>query len=176
MSKYIDKDKVLEYIIFGVVGKEITCGELKRAIESLPTIEVSEDTISRRDLLEQIEKDSEGSPGYYGDTWQFIKTIENAPSVVPKVPSDDNKAYTYCSRCGMRVVVDAPSVTTEQSSKVLGNEADMRGSDNICGECRWIGHDYDSDDWECRNEDSEKYRWRVDWLGTCEEWEQRGAE
>ena len=42
MSKYIDKDKVLEYIIFGVVGKDITCGELARAIESLPTIEVSE--------------------------------------------------------------------------------------------------------------------------------------
>lgn len=40
MSKYIDKDKVLEYIIFGVVGKDITCGELTRAIESLPTIEI----------------------------------------------------------------------------------------------------------------------------------------
>ena len=45
----------------------------------------------------------------------------------------------------------------------------------ICGECRWIGHDYDSDDWECRNEDSEKYRCLVDWLYTCEEWEQRGG-
>ena len=44
MSKYIDKDKVLEYIIFGVVGKDITCGELARAIENLPTIEVSERT------------------------------------------------------------------------------------------------------------------------------------
>lgn len=42
----------------------------------------------------------------------------------------------------------------------------------ICGECRWIGHDYDSDDWECRHEDSEKYRCLVDWLYTCEEWEQ----
>ena len=40
MSKYIDKDKVLEYIIFGVVGKDITCGELTRAIESLPTIDI----------------------------------------------------------------------------------------------------------------------------------------
>lgn len=46
----------------------------------------------------------------------------------------------------------------------------------ICGECRWIGHDYDSDDWECRNEDSEKYRCLVNWLCTCEEWEQRGVE
>lgn len=40
MSKYIDKDRVLEYIIFGVVGKDITCGELTRAIESIPTIDI----------------------------------------------------------------------------------------------------------------------------------------
>lgn len=46
MSKYIDKDRVLEYIVFGVVGKDITCGELKRGIESLLTIEVSDDAIS----------------------------------------------------------------------------------------------------------------------------------
>ena len=44
MSRYIDQDRVLEYIIFEVVGKDITCGELKRAIESLPAIEVSERT------------------------------------------------------------------------------------------------------------------------------------
>lgn len=44
MSEYVDKDKVLEYIIFNVVGKNITCGELARGIESLPTIEVSERT------------------------------------------------------------------------------------------------------------------------------------
>lgn len=40
MSRYIDEDRVLEYIIFGVVGKDITCGELKRGIESLPTIDI----------------------------------------------------------------------------------------------------------------------------------------
>lgn len=32
-------------------------------------------------LLEQIGIDSDGSPGYYGDTWQFINTIENAPTL-----------------------------------------------------------------------------------------------
>lgn len=32
-------------------------------------------------LLEQIGIDSDGCPGYYGDTWQFIKTIENAPTL-----------------------------------------------------------------------------------------------
>lgn len=32
-------------------------------------------------LLEQIGIDSDGSPGYYGDTWQFITTIENDPTL-----------------------------------------------------------------------------------------------
>lgn len=36
-------------------------------------------------LLKQIDKDSEGSPGWYGDTWQFIETIENAPTIKTKL-------------------------------------------------------------------------------------------
>ena len=108
MSKYIDKDKVLEYIIFGVVGKDITCGELTRAIESLPTIEVNEDCISRewlvnrfKDIVEHYEMrikrvkrygkkttyDTSEQIGYWKDEITdckyFIKEIENAPSVVP---------------------------------------------------------------------------------------------
>ena len=35
-------------------------------------------------LLKQIGEDSEGSPGWYGDTWQFIDTIENAPTIKTK--------------------------------------------------------------------------------------------
>lgn len=29
--------------------------------------------------------------------------------------NEDNKAYTYCSRCGMRVVVEAPSVVPSRA-------------------------------------------------------------
>ena len=36
-------------------------------------------------LLKQIDEDSEGSPGWYGDTWQFIETIENAPTIKTKL-------------------------------------------------------------------------------------------
>lgn len=56
MSRYIDQDKVLEYIIFGVVGKDITCGELKRAIESLPAIEINEDTDNWTPVSEGLPK------------------------------------------------------------------------------------------------------------------------
>ena len=37
------------------------------------------DLIDRQALLKQIEIDSDGEPGYYGDTWKFIDTIESMP-------------------------------------------------------------------------------------------------
>ena len=35
--------------------------------------------INKQALLEQIDIDSDGEPGYYGDTWKFIDTINNMP-------------------------------------------------------------------------------------------------
>ena len=104
MSKYIDKDRVLEYIIFGVVGKDITCGELKRAIESLPTIEVSEDAISREQALDEFKKN-------YGDIVSLKIAIEELPSVVPSraegvwITEEKDSIYgkkirLTCSECG----------------------------------------------------------------------------
>ncbi len=45
------------------------------------------DLISRQALLKQIDIDSDGEPGYYGDTWKFIDTINNMLSV--SSPSTD---------------------------------------------------------------------------------------
>ena len=42
------------------------------------------DNISRSALIRQIEIDADGSPGWYGDTWQFMKTIAKMPSTEPK--------------------------------------------------------------------------------------------
>lgn len=42
------------------------------------------DLIDREALLRQIDIDSEGEPGYYGDTWKFIDTIKNLPSATDK--------------------------------------------------------------------------------------------
>ena len=39
------------------------------------------DLIDRQALLKQIDIDSDGEPGYYGDTWKFIDTIKNMPNV-----------------------------------------------------------------------------------------------
>ena len=38
------------------------------------------DLIDRQALLRQIDIDSDGEPGYYGDTWKFIDTIKRMPS------------------------------------------------------------------------------------------------
>lgn len=35
--------------------------------------------INKLELLEQIDIDSDGETGYYGDTWKFIDTINNMP-------------------------------------------------------------------------------------------------
>ena len=43
------------------------------------------DLISKKALLKQIDIDSEGQPGWYGDTWQFIDTIKNMPSAEPEL-------------------------------------------------------------------------------------------
>ena len=40
------------------------------------------DLIDREALLRQIDIDSEGEPGYYGDTWKFIDTIKMMPSAL----------------------------------------------------------------------------------------------
>ena len=42
------------------------------------------DLIDREALLRQIDIDSEGEPGYYGDTWKFIDTIKSMPSATDK--------------------------------------------------------------------------------------------
>ena len=43
------------------------------------------DLISRQALLRQIDIDSDGEPGYYGDTWKFFDTIKMMPSAQSEI-------------------------------------------------------------------------------------------
>lgn len=47
------------------------------------------DLIDRDALLEQIEDDSTGSEGQYGDEWQFMDTIKNMPSTPQWIPCSE---------------------------------------------------------------------------------------
>ena len=135
MSKYIDKDRVLEYIIFGVVGKDITCGELTRAIESIPTIEVSEKVEDERckgckhyklacDLFSEICK---YEPITQTETQNSNLTFEIADTPKAKVSEDcisreqvraklDYISYAEKDPISIakRIVEDAPSVVSKE--------------------------------------------------------------
>lgn len=108
MSKYIKLEDAIDALYSGFVTKSVIEDKLKdlptievsdkadRPFEYLEgfedgkaSVEVSEDCIDRKKLIEQIYKDSEGHEGWYGDTWKFIDTIELAQSVIPQVPSED---------------------------------------------------------------------------------------
>lgn len=62
------------------------------------------DLISREELLKQIETDSKGHGGQYGDEWLFIDTINSIPTAEPKVGRwiFDEKGYFFCSECKVK--------------------------------------------------------------------------
>ena len=62
-----------------------------------------DDLISRQALLKQIDIDSDGERGYYGDNWKFIDTIESMPSAEPE-----------------------PSQVARDIATIIENEQDMR--------------------------------------------------
>ncbi len=102
-------------------------GEIREKFESIPVVDISDDCISRKELLEQIDKDSDGSPGWYGDEWRFIDTIEKLPSFIPKPKEGEWKIVegrteewywhpAICSICGHETLDDnnySPSCGTK---------------------------------------------------------------
>lgn len=62
--------------------------------------------ISREDLLKQIEIDSNGNRGQYGDEWFFIDTIKKIPTIESRakgawVGIDEEPHEEWeCSHCG----------------------------------------------------------------------------
>jgi len=73
-----------------------------------------DDLIDREALLRQIDIDSEGEPGYYGDTWKFIDTIKSMPSA-----TDTNvgtKLSTNLAEVGTDLISRAAAQTELQLS------------------------------------------------------------
>lgn len=87
------------------------------------------DYIKREDLLKQIDIDSKGNEGQYGDEWLFLKTIKSVPSAdvvevrhsvwrvrlaIPEKEYECMKCkkavwwkYLYCPNCGARMDGDS---------------------------------------------------------------------
>lgn len=83
---------------------------IARMIGSLPTIEVSEDCISRADLLKTIDDNvsqqySDTYETYGLDLWAlFVRIVKNAPSVVPSRAegewiTEQDSYEIICSNC-----------------------------------------------------------------------------
>ena len=81
MSRYINLDEAIEHTNQLYHGYEVEAW-----LESLPTIEVSEDCISREWVLKAIDAEDVGTPD---EMWrparEYVEMIKHAPSVVPTV-------------------------------------------------------------------------------------------
>lgn len=138
MSKYYKAEdvinKVAEYISIDYSREERAREDAELLFADLPTIEVSEDCISRKWLEEHKEVISYKNEWYETeiDECVFWKNIENAPSVLPKRPyyrcglredcedsterkpkegewyrqTTDHFDYWECSECGIGVGLD----------------------------------------------------------------------
>ena len=102
MSDLIDREKAIEDLQNGDPSELYDIEDIKYWINSLPSAEKAQlsgegttkdatsDLISRKELLKQIDIDSDGERGYYGDNWKFIDTIESMPSAEPERLTDDD--------------------------------------------------------------------------------------
>ena len=106
MSKYIKLEDALERAKSGTNNYYIC-----KAIESLPTIEVSEDCISRERLISFIDAGHLRNPNEkcYSEN-DVVELIKNAPSVVPCCDNEKSNKFQQ--------ELQQAEVTTEQSSMV----------------------------------------------------------
>ena len=93
MSKYIKQDDVFELARTGVLVSNGSFESVCKYIGSLPTIEVSEDCISREWLIKALD-----NLDWY-DFDMFYKVVENAPSVVPSRAEGKWFLDGRCSEC-----------------------------------------------------------------------------
>ena len=79
------------------------------------------DPIDREALLRQIDIDSEGEPGYYGDTWKFIDTIKRLPSAL-----GTNLAEVGTDCISRQQAIDAVDVYMKRLCRYIGTSDDTR--------------------------------------------------
>ena len=148
MSKYIKLEDAIRNINLEVTGRKEYTGDMKAnlffALDDLPTIEVSEDCISRewlRNMFGLSEKTRKWGGDHSGYNtmmlYEIQDYIEDAPSVVPKdhigEPTEMVGEWKHymgdlwtCTACGESLMCD----DIECNNYCPNCGADMRGSDN----------------------------------------------
>ena len=82
------------------------------------------DLIDRQALLKQIDIDSDGEPGYYGDTWKFIDTIKS----MPPAELSTNLAEVGTDCISRQSAIDA--FNTNLNELVVGGEENAKTVEN----------------------------------------------
>ena len=89
------------------------------------------DLIDRQALLKQIDIDSDGEPGYYGDTWKFIDTIKSMPSATDK--NVGTKLGTDLAQLGTDCISRQSAIdafNTNLNELVVGGEENAKTVEN----------------------------------------------
>lgn len=141
MSKYIMLDDVIHNLNMEVTGRieytETMKANLFFAIDKIPTLEVSEDAISREYLEEQywqtlIPKELINTDIELGINIGIAKmheNIKNAPSVIPQAEEGEWKWETndVCDNCGYKI---------PHLERIVGETVLMDSKDwNFCPNC-----------------------------------------
>ena len=114
------------------------------------------DLIDREALLRQIDIDSEGEPGYYGDTWKFIDTIKRMPSALgtnlAEVGTNCSEFPNSSDTSSRQAAIDAldkrfDNIPMEQTTEILQLRRDLRQLPSAqpeiirCRECKFASGD-----------------------------------
>lgn len=76
-------------------------------------------------LMKQIDADSNGNEGQYGDEWQFIKTIENAPAIEAIYICDRKKCADCNPMCDFTRDINHAGTTDKV---LLIDKIDLKGA------------------------------------------------
>lgn len=85
-------------------------------------------------LLEQIDIDSKGREGQYGDEWEFIDTIKSAPTIKALYPCNKKR----CAHCHIEcnLTSDREFALTKADMVVIADACKLETIEPECGE--WI--------------------------------------
>ena len=127
------------------------------------------DLIDRQALLKQIDIDSDGEPGYYGDTWKFIDTIKSMPPATQlgtdcisrQQAIDALYSVDEYNARSVKAIKELPPIQPKRGRWVL--VCDNNGMHFICNKCgAWRYHQEQKFCGECgadmRGEQDDKCR------------------
>ena len=123
MSKYANIEQIkevirTEWVRYMPMELDISLAFVLGKISEVPTIEVGEDYISRKWLLDKAERGFDNILYCDYDIFHMLRDIEDAPSIVPTQTNANQRKPTQTNANQRVESVESVEPTTEQSSMV----------------------------------------------------------